>query len=132
MENTSGQPEDFRKRAEEAAREAMILATGGDNELIAHVVRILVDISKLAPSITRLQQIAENPNHPLFTSPNADISPELKEHMAVMRRKQVGAIMHALKTIVDTQKKTMQELPKIDADAKKRAIDASLKNLGID
>lgn len=110
----------------------MILATGGDNELIAHVVRILVDISKLAPSMPRLQQIAENPNHPLFVGAGATVEIGLKEHMAAMRRAQVGAIMHALKVITDTQKKTIQELPKIDADAKKRAIDASLKNLGID
>lgn len=132
MHDTPDQPDDIRKRAEDAAREAMILATGGDNELIAHVVRVLVDISKLAPSMTRLKEISENANHPLFVGAGANVDAGLKEHMATMRRAQVGAIMHALKVIVDTQKKTMQELPKIDADAKKRAIDASLKGLGLD
>lgn len=134
MQGSAPQPdfgsEEFRKKWEATAREAMELQSGSDEKLVGHIVHILGDLTAIAPSLSRLRAIMENSDHPIFKA--ANVSPELREHMKQMRRAQLGALVQAIRVIQKTQAATFKAMPVIQDAEKKAHLDKAMRDLGLD
>ncbi len=103
-----------------------------DATLERQVVMVLIDVARLVPHLSRLKAIAENPDHPFFVDTDPQSSPELKEHVSIMRRAHLGALVHMVSVVMKTHLKARQSLPTIAAETKKRIVDESMRHLGID
>lgn len=103
-----------------------------DQVLVDRVLKILYAVARLTPHLSRLKVIAENADHPLFAHPDLTISPEMKEHMRLMRKAQLGALVNVISIMQKTSLKTVAEAPKIERQAQKSAVDKAMEGLGID
>lgn len=122
--------EEHRKRMENAARD--VFNAADDAYIVEKVVHVLTEVARLVPHLPRLKEIVENPNHGLFVAPGADTNPAMRDHLAAMRRAQVGAILHVMRVIRKTQVQTIESAPAIHREGKRIAIENSLKRLGIE
>lgn len=128
-------PDDMRKLIESLARRAIgdvSLAQDPDAQLILRVVKILLEISHLVPELPRLETLVSDPNTRLYLTESPALSPEMKEHMKNMRKAQIGALLNVIRVIERTVSATFTEAPRLDAQARKRAVDEALSRIGFE
>ena len=119
--------------ADEFARDAAAAMRGHDDaDIVNAIAKILKDSAALVPHIPRIAEICKDENHPIFVDTRPELSPEMKFHMAQMRRFQIRGFIQLMRIILNTQKKTAADAPLIESAARDNAVDRAMENLGID
>lgn len=100
-----------------------------DEMLVRMVVLILKDVSKLAPFLARISEIAANADHPAFAS--ANVSPEIAAIAKRQRVQQMEAFAGLLNMLIMNHSAGMRLIGTIERTTKAAAVASAMEKLGL-